>query len=758
MAIYRYKTGTATFTTWLANTAKTCGASIETCIGKDRSIPKTKKPKIYSNHERDIPARQLVKLAHMVAQSTKPRITVPRTIFLLLAEVIALRKKVATMFDQATTHNHDEPGSQGEDGHSHFIWVLEQVREILSPLVEETPVKKDSGNHVQNITNVFEALEVEEIIEGPSTGFLAATIAVVPARTAQKSFTDTYNIEATLGDVFMCSMFFFWDLRKIRVLIQNLWGDYIQGHSNLTTATLVTNTAIDLIQRNVDELFAVMAEWRHLEVPNQDEWIPWVYANICIAMSEDVQYEEEEQVTEKFKFATELVCIETFKRIQALRQFQKSKRLLVLTGKIMPPFVDLLLTELNVLCASGVEILPGIDNITRAFYLGEVSVGGELPMWVVFGMQVLLDIHNTLKHDPHKAFRELQSTGERLVITIRDYFQFTRSMKNRDESWHQKHDSNLLKTIRFISTWIKKDRIADSMKKHLEGNVLLPFNLLKNHPLFCGSIIYWLNTDVQGYGIRFANFYDSIRPAAHLYNAAKQSKHLHTTWPDMEYLISVHTEERIFVGGRPSKPVDYWKRFIIACGGSATNFSRNRRAFRSGDTSKNPGKRALATTSRVQDIFDDRYSQLEKYPDLSDVKLDALMQHIILRHPEMDDDMAASAKNWAKHRKLSSIQLLTALSIAVADDDLHLKFDYISMEIRCAKFYLSIWEKFLLYSEDLWHAFTSQLGQDPDSQALTIEGPDLTITDWLKIHIPESPFKSLLYVFFSLHLFYLLFL
>lgn len=236
--------------------------------------PPRKKRKAHSTRKRDIPARQLVKLAHIVAQSTKPRITVPRIIFLLLAEAIALRKEAATIFGHVTTHDHGEHGSQDEDGHSYFIRILEQVRGILSPLVEGASATKESENQGQNLANIFEALEVEETIEDPSTGFSVATTAVVPARIAQKSSTDTYNIEATYTDMFMYSMFFFQDLGKIRALIKNLWADYIQGHSDLTTATLVTNTAIELIQRNVDELFAAMAEWRHLDVPPQDKWIP----------------------------------------------------------------------------------------------------------------------------------------------------------------------------------------------------------------------------------------------------------------------------------------------------------------------------------------------------------------------------------------------------------------------------------------------------------------------------------------------------
>lgn len=106
---------------------------------------------------------------------------------------------------------------------------------------------------------------------------------MVPIRATQKTPSETYNFEPSLSDVMLYSMFFFQDLARIRALIRELWSGYSQGRTALITATLVTNTAIELIQRNVEELFATMAEWRHLEIPDQHKWAQVALRYICIA-------------------------------------------------------------------------------------------------------------------------------------------------------------------------------------------------------------------------------------------------------------------------------------------------------------------------------------------------------------------------------------------------------------------------------------------------------------------------------------------
>jgi hypothetical protein len=247
------------------------------------------------------------------------------------------------------------------------------------------------------------------------------------------------------------------------------------------------------------------------------------------------------------------------------------------------------------------------------------------------------------------------------------------------EEWHKDNDPEIFKLVSFISVWINKDQISENVRKFArhgleEQGVRLPaFFLMKQHALFCCSIRYWLNLSLQEFVISLANAYDSILSGAHLYNAARQSRLLNSTWPDMEYLISVHTTQRIFVGGQPTKPEDFYKRFQTVFGARVQNFARNRRTTRPKAVIKRCRKPETPENMPIHDTFRGRYCSVETRAEFTDSKLQVIIAEAVTRHPEMDH-IAKIASQWAKTRRLTSLQLLSILGVAVVDDDLHSSF------------------------------------------------------------------------------------
>lgn len=59
----------------------------------------------------------------------------------------------------------------------------------------------------------------------------------------------------------------------------------------------------------------------------------------------------------------------------------------------------------------------------------------------------------------------------------------------------------------------------------------------------------------------------------HLYNAVRQTSNM-PAWEDMEYLIKQHTENYLFVGGRPTGQPKFMPKFLLAMGQSAENLAR----------------------------------------------------------------------------------------------------------------------------------------------------------------------------------------
>jgi hypothetical protein len=131
----------------------------------------------------------------------------------------------------------------------------------------------------------------------------------------------------------------------------------------------------------------------------------------------------------------------------------------------------------------------------------------------------------------------------------------------------------------------------------------------------------------------------------------------------------------------------------------------------------------------VHSIFGARYSQLADRIDLLDGKLDAVILDVMSEHSERDD-VESSVKQWNKTRKLTSIQLLTILGLAIRAEDLHLHFDHISMHIQCAILLATTRNKFIEGAEIQARNFAF-ITRTPD-----MEG---TLSDYLeKYAMPEE--------------------
>jgi hypothetical protein len=695
-----------------------------------------------------IPVRHFIELAKAIVRSTNPMIVVPIDIYNLLCDVISLRKEVSQVMGQEVTQDDGQC-----DGHSYFINVLERVKDILRPSTEKAGVKDEKRVETpdQKLGNIFEALDLEEPLDMTDSSSISQS--VQPDRKPPPK--QTYDIERTHDEILMSSLFFFHDLSQIRELVRAVWMDYGQGLADLSTASLVTNTAIEVMQRNLEDHLAAMAGQHG--APNQDDWIYWVYAHIC----HDMDVHHREQPGDSINFATyhqaDYVCLPVLDIVKEFIESVQSHRLVFVRGhdrcielsesprerfEADQLFLNLLLSDLHNATILRLEAGPAIDDITRAFLDMKVSETKLTPLWLVFAMQMLLDIRRILGNDTSEAFQELQATGQRVTAVIRHYFQFSRNHGTQRENWHKDNDPQIVKFVGFVSVWINQDLISKAVRKQSkqspeeQGIELSPFFLMKQHPLLCGSLVYWLNLSLQEVGISLANAYDSILSAAHLYNAARQSNLLAISWPDMDYIISVHTNQRIFVGGPPTEPEDFFKRFQLVLGASVLNFARNRRAIRPQESSKDARSRRLRKSMPIHDIFRARYCTLETRAELTKAKLDVVTAEAAIRHPEMDH-IVAYANQWANTRKLTSLQLLSILRVAIADEDLHLHFDYISMHIRCSTLFSEMRQKFLTGADVQVQAITSRLSESSRNRYLAEDASELSLTRYLAKDAPE---------------------
>jgi hypothetical protein len=253
-------------------------------------------------------------------------------------------------------------------------------------------------------------------------------------------------------------------LNQIRELIRAVWIDYSRGIANLSSASLVTNTAIEIIRRNLEDHLATMVTLQG--APLEEDWIFWVYCHIC----HDIDIDDRERPDNPVNYATyhqvDYVCLHVFNNFKGFMKSVPSNRLTFVRGHDRNAgysesqrerdqadhlFLNLLLSDLHNLAMFKKVPDPAIDDITHAFLVEKVSETKLTPLWLVFALQIVLDIRHALRNDTSKAFQELQTTGQRITTVIRQFFQFSCPRESRIEEWHKNNDPEILKLVSFIS-------------------------------------------------------------------------------------------------------------------------------------------------------------------------------------------------------------------------------------------------------------------------------------------------------------------
>lgn len=205
----RYKQDTALFTTWLANTAASCGykpeatkrrhseqpAPVKTSAatsysdvpkparlkGKERKIAKDAAAKAKkangdiseaqppSTVKYAITTAELLRQAEAVTQSrARSRVQMPANLRAVVERAIRARQRCSEWFQKSEVHN-----KYADNQHTHFIETLKRSLKILEPCVEEA--ERSAGTHGKRaepsfegsikVANSFAALNVEDLLD-----------------------------------------------------------------------------------------------------------------------------------------------------------------------------------------------------------------------------------------------------------------------------------------------------------------------------------------------------------------------------------------------------------------------------------------------------------------------------------------------------------------------------------------------------------------------------------------------------------------
>jgi hypothetical protein len=170
----------------------------------------------------------------------------------------------------------DESTQSSNEGHQHFIKILQKVHRILTSQTAaaaekekeaaETKDQLHSSTPVEDLSNIFECLELEDPAEWTSSS--------LPSN-SNKTNT-TYELEPSDEDLSFAIFCLFKDLTDIRHYVRQTWAEYREKQIAFTTAAVTMNTAIALFRRLNDDFVS--------DFPQFDEHkkiIKFLYTSYC---------------------------------------------------------------------------------------------------------------------------------------------------------------------------------------------------------------------------------------------------------------------------------------------------------------------------------------------------------------------------------------------------------------------------------------------------------------------------------------------
>jgi len=109
-----------------------------------------------------------------------------------------------------------------------------------------------------------------------------------------------------------------------------------------------------------------------------------------------------------------------------------------------------------------------------------------LPMYGIFGMHILLDIHHVLHEETARPFEPLQATGKWVVATLDDYSKYPRS--RGISNWPQQNDEVFRQISAFVKDWTLTDIVGKGIVKGAGvGNVRPGRIICSRTTLFCAG-------------------------------------------------------------------------------------------------------------------------------------------------------------------------------------------------------------------------------------------------------------------------------
>ncbi|KAL4970641.1 uncharacterized protein BDV14DRAFT_54 [Aspergillus stella-maris] len=739
----KYKADTNAVATWLVATARKCGFPVDTLGAPATGTPPTqaqpskrlkgKARKAARNTgtaptppgnsgapKHTLAIKDFVGLADYIAAATNPPVRVPAEFVAVLNRAIAVRRQHGNRLEESSALDAEFRESSGR--HNYFIGILEHVKQalrprmpsdqVIDPLTQKADEASTSGG-LENLTNSFAGLDVQE----PSEAFLNAPNIPMPTPKDDKPTVD-YEVERMqdMEEAIFAFNLLFLDLHELRRVIHSTWAGYKRAEFDLVSASIMTNSAIDISQQMEKEIEPLLVKFG-----GSKKFYELSYMVSCTAQGEDANFKEQPGDEMNFRvyglsqslFFPVYSLIDSFCDMveegelqifkpgyfgtfdRASDRSKKSPREKFREDKII--MTEMLSEFLTFDRISPVQ--PYEDEFTRG--LRKAFQTKDIPIWLIFAGQVFLDINHILREDILRPYSDLNVCARWIESSIWQNQEF-HSKIQRIDTWPRQNDMAMNGLVQRIGLWVHDDPMRPIKEKYGVWKEADKFKLPKGHPLLCGLVVYHIKTFYQEIAITFAGAWGSIMYSAHLYNALEMEKRVNNLWIDMELVMAWH--EEIFVGSRPTDPEGYMKKFNLSTGLSASAFARNRRRTTRLPESKS-GPKGIQPLANVSHMFHERYCDGTRKAGFSETDIKNLLDNGKWNNEweeEEGDEKTISLtrtlrtksstlkKNLLSTRRLPPSDLLLVLRNTIQSEAPELSFDYLALHRMCWRLFKAL--------------------------------------------------------------------
>ncbi|KAK7921303.1 hypothetical protein PG985_009325 [Apiospora marii] len=624
----QYKKDTEYIAGWLAENATKCGFKLQnTPTTSGRLKGKARKQAWEAGIKRPqytVKISEFVSMAKFIANlNAKPDI--PQTLGHVFNRAIKARRECTEWYEK-TGHG----DSLSNKRHTHFTNIRVDSWEALRPFQTIDKKRINSGarpdtkdfEHEGSLpfSNRFSKLQVLDPTDSDHEPAQADSAAEAQHESdASLELPDVTpavierDEETTEEDFFFAILSFLSELKRLRHMVRNIWSEYASGELELTIASLLTNTVIQLVRRAEQALELSIQRPKRYPASMFPVWtFPALFLNslcqnraqLAIKEAHDfvspsyylMHYEGEHAefclwpVYNAVKFAVAyheaslkeiddegappvLLPYDVTEDVRAGKTFERLRDLL--------PGLHIIAYE-NPNTAFDDEITHGISEILQTF---------TLPIWAIFGIQLLLDTQDILQDAPSRQPLEELQSHTRIVVEAMNRFASEETPYGLDATYHKTATELINGAINCFKPIILDDASRRLVRKMLADYsfseeklsdmscVNEEYFFLKKHPLCCGLLKYSLHFQLHAAGLHHEKHWSGLTALVHVYSACQFLYPDDPVWPDMELFLHNQDLNHLLVGGSPKTMDEAFTKFCLAFGMPAQSLAAsNRRA------------------------------------------------------------------------------------------------------------------------------------------------------------------------------------